>query len=315
MTEMPGAEPAAGPLVGDGPLARAGLSHVLFSDGSVGVGITRMPVADARWSAATTIGDDHHVVYSYTPLCVGFEGAGDYVVTPNEVVCQRAGQVYQRRQLYSGQELSVFAAVNPAAGHLVGLGWLASPRSPLIASLPAPLSAGAWRLAHELAGQPAARRSDLEYAERAAALIAATASLLEVQGPRSGAARAATVRAHRSLAGAVCEHLATSYADPALPLARLAADIGASPYHLSRVFRAVTGQSIHQYRIQLRLRAVLAGLASGQQVTELAVTCGFASPSHLSQLFGRYFKISPSKLRDELLNLRGALPPVDRPES
>ena len=306
MTEMRGAEPAPGPLVGEGPLARAGLSHVLFSDGSVGVGITRMPATDERWSAPTAIGDYHHVVYSYAPLCVSFDGAGVYVVTPNEVVCVRAGQVYQRMQLYSGQELSVFAAVNPAAGHLVGLSWLAPPGPPLAASLPPPLSAGAWRLAHELQGQPEQRRNDLEYAERAAALITATASLSVIQGPRSGAARAATVRAHVSLADAVRVHLASSYTDPALPLGRLAADIGASPYHLSRVFRAVTGQSIHQYRMQLRLRAVLAGLASGQQVTELAVTCGFASPSHLSQLFGRYFEIPPSKLRGELLHFRGA---------
>jgi Bacterial regulatory helix-turn-helix proteins, AraC family len=76
-----------------------GLSHVLFSDGGIGVGITRMPVMNPRWCEPTTIGAYHHVVYSYTPISVSFEGAGDYVVTPNEVVCQPAGQVYQRTQL------------------------------------------------------------------------------------------------------------------------------------------------------------------------------------------------------------------------
>jgi AraC-like DNA-binding protein len=65
--------------------------------------------------------------------------------------------------------------------------------------------------------------------------------------------------------------------------------------------------------MQLRLRAVLAGLASGQPVTDLAVSCGFANPSHLSLLFRRYFKISPSQLRGELLNCRGAQPPAGLP--
>ena len=82
--------------------------------------------------------------------------------------------------------------------------------------------------------------------------------------------------------------------------------VGASPYHLSRVFRTVTGHSIHQYRMQLRLRAVLAGLATGQPITDLAMSCGFASPSHLSQLFRRCFKIPPSQLQDQLLDSRPA---------
>jgi AraC-like DNA-binding protein len=184
---------------------------------------------------------------------------------------------------------------------------------PLVASLPARLSLTAWQLGHQLLGQAPAQRNDLEYAERAATLIAATASISMAPGPRVGAARAVTLKSHRSLVGATREHLATSYAEPALPLARLAADIGASPYHLSRVFRTVTGKSIHQYRMQLRLRAVLAGLASSQSITDLAMSCGFASPSHLSQLFRRHFKIPPSKLRRELLDRRRAQFPADLP--
>jgi hypothetical protein len=82
MTEMLRAGRADGPVVGEGPLARAGLSHVLFSDGGVGVGITRMQVTNALWSEPTTIGAYHHVVYPYTPVSVSFEGAGYYVVTP-----------------------------------------------------------------------------------------------------------------------------------------------------------------------------------------------------------------------------------------
>ena len=52
--------------------------------------------------------------------------------------------------------------------------------------------------------------------------------------------------------------------------------------------------------MQLRLRAALAGLATRQPITDLAISCGFAIPSHLSRLFHRHFKTPPSQLRREL---------------
>jgi AraC-like DNA-binding protein len=287
-------------VVGEGPSVRAGLSQLLFSDGGVGAGMTRLAADNAQWAAAMTIGEDHHVVYPYTPISVRFEGAGHHVVTPNEVVYQPPGQVYQRSVLYSGEELSVFVAIGPAVSDLAGLDRLSSPARLQVASLPIELSLTAWRLAHDLLGQPPAHRLDLQYAERAAGLVAATAGIAPAPDPPARPVSPLTLKSHRSLADSTREHLATSYADRTLPLARLAADVGASPYHLSRVFRAVTGHSIHQYRMQLRLRAVLAGLATGQPITDLAMDCGFASPSHLSQLFRRCFKIAPSELQREL---------------
>ncbi len=38
-------------------------------------------------------------------------------------------------------------------------------------------------------------------------------------------------------------------------LGELAGSVGSSPYHLLRLFRAETGSTIHQYRMQLRLTA------------------------------------------------------------
>ncbi len=267
-------------MVGAGPSVRAGLSRLLFSDGAVGIGVTRLGVDNAQWSATMTIGHDHHLVYPYTPVSVSFHGAGTHLVTPNEVLYQPPGQVYKRNKLYTGAEISVFAAISPAVTHLPGPGQLPSPAPP--------------------------HRLDLEYAERAVALIAAALGTSAGQHPAAMPVRTSTAKSHRSLADAVREHLAMSYAEQTLPLTRLAADVGASPYHLSRVFRTVTGHSIHQYRMQLRLRAVLAGLATGQTITDLAMSCGFASPSHLSQLFRRCFKIPPSQLQDQLLDSRPA---------
>lgn len=297
---LPSRAPEPGSLIGEGPLARVGLSQVLFSDGGVGVGITRVQLNDPVWRVASTIGPYHHVVYSYAPMKVSFEGAGSYVITPNEVVCQPPGQVYQRQEMYAGQELSVFAAVTPEVAALVGLERACSPGPLHVAGLPLRMSLQAWQLAHELMGRQAADRQDLEFAERAATLVAATVAVPSASCRPAKPVSPLTLRSHQALVSAVREHLATSYAQRTLPLGRLAGDIGVSPHHMARVFRAVTGHSIHQYRVQLRLRAALAGLATRQPITDLAISCGFATPSHLSDLFHRHFQIPPSQLRREL---------------
>jgi AraC-like DNA-binding protein len=58
------------------------------------------------------------------------------------------------------------------------------------------------------------------------------------------------------------------YANRTLSLAQLASAVGASPFHLARVFRAQTGQSLHEYRMQLRVRAVRTGLAEHRSISD-----------------------------------------------
>jgi AraC-like DNA-binding protein len=88
----------------------------------------------------------------------------------------------------------------------------------------------------------------------------------------------------------------------------LGRDVGASPHHLSRVFRATTGRSIHEYRTDLRLRFVLARLPEEERLSDLAMEAGFATPSHLSDVFRRRFAVSPSRLRARLRGQRERQP-------
>jgi AraC-like DNA-binding protein len=107
--------------------------------------------------------------------------------------------------------------------------------------------------------------------------------------------RPATWAAHRKLvAQAAAALISDGYR---LGLDDLAAQVGASPPHLSRVFRAVTGQSLTAYRNRLRVRAVLADLADGApNLRTLAAAYGFADQSHLTRVVRRHLGRVPSEL-------------------
>ena len=93
---------------------------------------------------------------------------------------------------------------------------------------------------------------------------------------------------------AVRERLAADVG-AAASLAAIAHDVGLSPFHLARRFRARTGTSLHQYRLSLRLAVAGARLRDGaRDITQLALDLGFASASHFSTAFHRAYGHSPS---------------------
>jgi AraC family transcriptional regulator len=74
--------------------------------------------------------------------------------------------------------------------------------------------------------------------------------------------------------------------------------VGASPFHLARLFRRRTGAPLHRYLMCLRLRASLERLADGaNDLTSLAIELGFSSHSHFTDSFRREFGRTPSDMR------------------
>jgi AraC family transcriptional regulator len=83
----------------------------------------------------------------------------------------------------------------------------------------------------------------------------------------------------------------------ALSLHDVAAELDVSPFHLCRVFRAATGRTLHQHREQLRLRAALNRLEGSDDITTIALDCGYSSHSHFTAAFHKAFGIPPSIFR------------------
>lgn len=86
--------------------------------------------------------------------------------------------------------------------------------------------------------------------------------------------------------------------DRSTSLVEVADRAGYSLFHACRVFRAVTGTTIHGFRRELRLRHALSRLLDGDEsLAEVADACGFASQSHLTNLFRARFGLTPAKAR------------------
>lgn len=81
-------------------------------------------------------------------------------------------------------------------------------------------------------------------------------------------------------------------------VAKLADVAGSSPFHLCRVFRQVTGASVYDYVVQERLASTLdAVLDGGEDLTAIALEAGFASHSHFTARFRKFFDCTPTALR------------------
>jgi len=84
-----------------------------------------------------------------------------------------------------------------------------------------------------------------------------------------------------------------------LSLSRLAQEVGLSPQHFARLFKATYGITPHQYVQTLRIEAAVEALCRDPAVpiAQVARTCGFASHSHLTELMRRRLGVRPSALR------------------
>ncbi len=132
----------------------------------------------------------------------------------------------------------------------------------------------------------------LAVAERMHAILDRLAPHVSGRGPE----RPSTAVAHRRLVADARAVLADGrYASG---LTEIAARINCSPHHLSRIFRAVTGETLTDYRNRMRIRAVLGGLQDGAEcLRTLAARYGFADQSHLTRVARRHLGRPPITVR------------------
>ena len=115
---------------------------------------------------------------------------------------------------------------------------------------------------------------------------------------RRTARRRDTNCCHRDAAEAAKVVLTADYRRR-LSLNEIADRVHLSPFHLCRVFRRITGRSLHQYVTQLRLRRSLEMLADRPtDLTRVALDLGFSSHAHFTSTFSSAFGISPAAFRE-----------------
>jgi AraC-like DNA-binding protein len=138
---------------------------------------------------------------------------------------------------------------------------------------------------------------DAAIEEAVVGLVAGAVGQRRAEVVRCG--RASTERNRRSLVTDACEVL--HLAEGKISLQQLSRQVGASPFHLSRVFRSITGFTVSQYRLRLRVHEVLDRLAAGEDdLAGLAYAVGFSDHSHMTRTVVAQLGEAPSVLRRRL---------------
>ena len=86
--------------------------------------------------------------------------------------------------------------------------------------------------------------------------------------------------------------------DTQLSLASLAKESGYSREHFLRMFRTATGLTPHQYVLERRLSAAQRLLRQSRMLlVDIALQCGFASQTHMSDVFRKRLGVTPLEYR------------------
>ena len=95
----------------------------------------------------------------------------------------------------------------------------------------------------------------------------------------------------------VLDYLQSNYNAP-ISNAEIAAKFGYHPNYLSNLFVKITGRSMHQYLISLRIAHAAELLETSQiPVAQIATMCGFENSSKFSTMFKKEFGRTPTQYR------------------
>ena len=148
-------------------------------------------------------------------------------------------------------------------------------------------------LTGELAQLSATGNSDIALDE---AGIALAARFVELAGSQRSASRAASPSDRRRAVQAAL--FLDESCTLELPLERIAAEVGLTPFHFLRLFKNVLGVTPHQYLVRARLRRAAHLLAhDSAAITEIAYAVGFGDLSNFVRTFHRAAGVSPREFR------------------
>jgi AraC-like DNA-binding protein len=277
------------------------VDEVVFRSDLVWIGRFRCP-PDHPLFVDSGPAASHHFVFPRTSVRIEHPGRPPFVTTPALATFYNPGEEYRRSAVSAdGDHCDWFAVRADLAAEAVAR------RDPRAAERPETTfrfdhgpSDPATYLRQRLLLQEAAQgvADPLRIEEEVLYLL--ERMVAGAYARRTRAPLPAPLRpAHRNLVEDAKGFLAERFAD-SLSLAEVARGVGVSVYHLCRLFRRVTGETLHRHRSQWRLRRSLDLLAGGGDLTEVALDLGYSSHSHFSYEFRRNFGVSPRQVRSLL---------------
>ncbi|GJM18185.1 MAG: transcriptional regulator [Phycisphaeraceae bacterium] len=262
-----------------------------------------LPAHAPAWHETNQIRPAVVIAFARAPVMIQHEGGRAMVADQTAAMLYNPGQRYRRGLLDERGDNCLYlalpeetarevfgahdAAAVDRAGSLAGV-----PRVPTDAGVA--LSLARLRRA-ELARDRLAADSEGERLIDAIARLAAAVS--DAPAPAAAPRRASTRAAHEDLVERTRAEIARTYTQNR-GLADIAGAVHASAFHLARVFREHTGESVCAYRNHLRLRAAgMLLVETREPITRIAHRTGFATHAHMTTAFGRLFGVTPTELR------------------
>ncbi len=248
--------------------------------------------------------DKPTLVFPRTCVKITQQGSPTVVADPNTVVLYRGEQEYSRVAVDGNGDNCEWFEVDPNWLRFAAEPYdpdLSGPDAPPVRHTHAPANAEAYSLQRSLTrmisgSSPVDTMVVEESLLRLVDLVipGAYMSRNAVTGYRT---RAETEASHRDLVDDTKAYLATNFNQP-ISLSDIGAAVGSSRFHLARLFRHLTGNTLHRHLTGLRLRAALALLDDTDRgISEIAIGVGFSSHSHFTQAFRRAFAVTPKVYR------------------
>ncbi len=219
-------------------------------------------------------------------------------ISPASVLLHTAGATIERRQDPGGRDLAYWFSVQPGefSEALSSHGLTSSvPRSGMHSSPQIQL-----RFASIVSEVNATRPCALSIESQVLALLD---EICRSAATNAGKTRNPVVRTESRAKAKRLVDCAREFIDNNLvddtDLGTIASEVGLSSFYLCRLFKSMSGMSLHEYRIRQRLSLVLDRLSSGQgdDLSRLALDSGFSSHSHLTRTFSRRYGMPPSSFR------------------
>jgi AraC-like DNA-binding protein len=97
------------------------------------------------------------------------------------------------------------------------------------------------------------------------------------------------------------------FADKELGVADIAASVGLSAFHFTRMFTVATGKAPHAYLTQIRMEEAKRLLGDTcLPIATIAQRSGYATHAHFTGVFGRHVGVTPARFREEVRAARAA---------
>jgi len=276
------------------------LDREVFVSPVVTVGEFRCTVSHPGFEDSGPIREDCFV-FPRLAVSIQHEHAPAFVANPNVVTFYNAGQVYRRQPISpSGDHCHWFAVDRATACEVLDaagidaaatgpFGWNRAPSAPAAYLAQREIVDAALQIGKS----PAIDAAGIE--ERVIFLLdrsIRTANEAPGSTPASRYLRTTHDAIHE------IEILLSTRWNESWQLTDLARRAELSPFHLCRAFHRLTGFTLHQYRLRLRLRAALDDMRrTRRSLVEIALDAGFCSHSHFTSAFRREFGVPPSEWR------------------